>query len=346
MAGALRAARRSLGHVGFAPPNGAALWQPGLDRVRTAAQKGPAPEWPGRELLASAAKGAEMAFAIEPPPASVDALVAAGIERVVLGGPHPDPEQSGRFTARAREAGIAVTVLDHPRLGSLLEVYEHALRAERAFVVLKAATSIDGRIATRTGESQWITGEAARAEGRRLRADLDAILVGVQTVLADNPKLTARHPGAKDPVRVVLDSKLRTPPEATLVQTADQVPTVIMTTAAGDPVARQRLEAAGTRVVSMPEDSFGRVSVVEATRWLVGEGLPGLLVEGGGAVHGAFMDAGLVDRLVWFGAPILLGGDGRAAVGGVGPAHLAQALRFERWSVRRLGPDWMIDARR
>lgn len=199
----------------------------------------------------------------------------------------------------------------------------------RPRVTLKLATSLDGRIATATGESQWITGEAARLEGHRLRAAHDAILVGVETVLADDPELTARLPGRPidQPLRVVLDSRLRTPPTAK-VATGDSL---ILTLAEPAPV--------GTATVERIEAERDRPSVVASLSALKRRGVSSVLIEGGGQVAASFLRAGLVDRIEWFRAPILLGGEGRPCVAALALAKLADAPTFRRLSAEPVGDD-------
>lgn len=196
-------------------------------------------------------------------------------------------------------------------------------------VTLKLATSLDGRIATASGESRWITGEAARLEGHRLRAAHDAILVGVETVLADDPALTVRLPGrpVDQPLRVVMDSRLRTPATAK-VATADAL---ILT--AIEP------HAIGEAMVEQVETEDGRPSPVAALAAIRRKGATSVLIEGGGQVAASFLRAGLVDRLEWFRAPILLGGEGRPCVAGLALAKLADAPTFRRVSVEPLGDD-------
>lgn len=197
-------------------------------------------------------------------------------------------------------------------------------------VTLKLATSLDGRIATATGESKWITGEAARLEGHRLRAAHDAILVGVETVIADDPELTARLPGrpVDQPLRVVLDSRLRTPPTARVAKGGD---TLILTAA--------RPAAIGTAVVEQVEADGGRPSVAAGLSVLRRRGVTSVLIEGGGQVAASFLRAGLVDRLEWFRAPVLLGGEGRPCVAALALAGLADAPRFRRLAVEPCGDD-------
>jgi diaminohydroxyphosphoribosylaminopyrimidine deaminase / 5-amino-6-(5-phosphoribosylamino)uracil reductase len=200
----------------------------------------------------------------------------------------------------------------------------------RPRVTLKLATSLDGRIATATGESRWITGEAARREGHRLRAAHDAILVGVETVLADDPELTVRLPGrpVDQPLRVVLDSRLRTPPGARVAGVGD---TLILT------VAEPR--AVGDAVVERVADEEGRPAVAACLAALRRRGVSSVLIEGGGQVAASFLRAGLVDRLEWFRAPILLGGEGRPCVAALSLSRLSDAPRFGRLAVEPCGDD-------
>jgi diaminohydroxyphosphoribosylaminopyrimidine deaminase/5-amino-6-(5-phosphoribosylamino)uracil reductase len=199
----------------------------------------------------------------------------------------------------------------------------------RPTVTLKLATSLDGRIATASGESQWITGEAARLEGHRLRAAHDAILVGVETVLADDPELTARLPGrpVDQPLRVVLDSRLRTPATAKLAGEN----TLILTASAPAPVGQARVEQV--------EAEDGRPAISDVLAAIARAGCSSVLIEGGGQVAASFLREGAVDRLEWFRAPILLGGEGRPAVGALALSRLADAPRFARIDVKALGDD-------
>jgi diaminohydroxyphosphoribosylaminopyrimidine deaminase/5-amino-6-(5-phosphoribosylamino)uracil reductase len=196
-------------------------------------------------------------------------------------------------------------------------------------VTLKLATSLDGRIATATGESRWITSEEARLEGHRLRASHDAILVGVETVLADDPELTARLSGrpVDQPLRVILDSRLRTPPTAKV--------------AAGDSLILTAREPApvGSATIEQVESHDGRPTPAAALAAIRRKGAASLLIEGGGEVAASFLRAGLVDRLEWFRAPILLGGEGRPCVAALALAKLADAPKFRRLSAEPVGDD-------
>lgn len=197
-------------------------------------------------------------------------------------------------------------------------------------ITLKLATSLDGRIATATGESQWITGEAARLEGHRLRAAHDAILVGIGTILADDPQLTARLPGraVDQPLRVIMDSNVRTPPTAMV---ASGEPSLILATRDGETVGAARVE----RI----DSHDGRPTPQAAAAAVARAGASSILIEGGGEVAASFVRADLVDRIEWFRAPILLGAEGRACVATLALANLASAPKFRRLCVEPLGDD-------
>lgn len=197
-------------------------------------------------------------------------------------------------------------------------------------VTLKLATSLDGRIATATGESRWITGEAAREQGHRLRAAHDAVLVGVQTVLADDPELTVRLPGraVDQPLRVVLDSRLRTPETARLAREG----TLILTT--DEPAV-----VGGAAVERVEADEGGRPAIAAVLKALKRHGVDSLLIEGGGQVAASFTAADAVDAIEWFRAPILLGGTGRPCVAALAMEALSDAPRFRRLAVEPLGAD-------
>ena len=204
-------------------------------------------------------------------------------------------------------------------------------------ITLKLATSLDGRIATASGESRWITGEDARAAVHRLRAAHDAVVVGVETALADDPELTVRTPGysGPQPARVVLDSRQRLADGCKLVATARDIPTYVVATGP----AQGRLTAAGVRVLTVPALGEDRPELASVVRALAAEGLSRLFVEGGGQVAASFLRCGLVDALEWFRAPLVIGGEGRPAVGALALTALSGAPRFKRIDVQALGPD-------
>lgn len=204
-------------------------------------------------------------------------------------------------------------------------------------MTLKLATSLDGRIATASGESQWITGPESREQVHRLRADHHAVVIGIETALADDPELTVRLPGyqGRQPARVVLDSRQRLTPACKLVQTARSVPTYVVAT--GEPDVA--LVDAGVRVLTVSAISDGRSDLKTVVQALRVQGLINLFVEGGGQVAGSFLRCGLVDTLEWFRAPIILGLEGRPAIGSLAVAALSDAPHFRRVEVSQLGDD-------
>ena len=204
-------------------------------------------------------------------------------------------------------------------------------------VTLKLATSLDGRIATASGESRWITGPQSREQVHRLRATHDAVVIGIETALADDPELTVRLPGytGRQPARVVLDSRQRVTPASKLARTAREVPTYVIATGAPDPV----LIDAGIRVLTVAAVGNERPDLKSVVQVLGEHGLRNLFIEGGGQVAGSFLRCGLVDALEWFRAPILLGGEGRPAIGALAVAALAEAPHFRRVEVSQLGDD-------
>lgn len=206
-----------------------------------------------------------------------------------------------------------------------------------ASVTLKLATSLDGRIATATGESRWITGPEAREATHRLRSEHDAVLVGVETALADDPELTVRLPGwtGPHPARVVLDSRQRLADGCKLVATAREIPTYVVSTTPPDP----RLTNAGVRVLQVDAIGDERPELRDVVATLAREGLERLFVEGGGQVAASFLRCGLVDRLEWFRAPIVIGGEGRPGIGALAVTALADAPKLRRLEVLEVGAD-------
>jgi len=241
----------------------------------------------------------------------------------------PDPRVDGRGVEQLRQAGIEVDIgLCQEEAEALNAGFFQCIQANRPLVTLKLATSLDGRIATRTGASQWITGEDARARAHRLRATHDAIMIGSGTALADDPSLTCRLPGLADrsPVRIVLDGRLRLPPENQLATSAHKKPTWLFTrrNAASEPVAA--LHASGVDVIETDADSSGQLDLAEVLAVLATRGITRLLVEGGATLAAALLRQRLVDRLVWFHAPLVIGGDGMAAVDPLGVEALTDAV--------------------
>jgi diaminohydroxyphosphoribosylaminopyrimidine deaminase/5-amino-6-(5-phosphoribosylamino)uracil reductase len=260
-----------------------------------------------------------------------EALIEAGVARVVVALEDPDERVAGRGIERLRAAGVTVEVgIGADRATRDLAPYLHHRRTGRAFAVVKTATSIDGRTAAADGSSQWITGVVARADGRELRADAQAVVVGAGTALADRPTLTARDcdpvPGHQ-PVRVVLDARGRVPATGPLFD-SDIAPTLVVTTAAAAPDAVDAWRAAGAKVEVVAPAPGGGVELCATLELLGGEGVLGALFEGGATVHASLLQAGLVNRIVGYVGGALLGSEGLASFAGPGPATLADATRW------------------
>jgi diaminohydroxyphosphoribosylaminopyrimidine deaminase / 5-amino-6-(5-phosphoribosylamino)uracil reductase len=301
----------------------------------------------------AAAEGATCYVTLEPcahhgrTPPCADALVAAGVARVVVAMADPDPRVDGAGLVRLRAAGMTVTVgvgagpaaeqnaayLTHRRLG-------------RPRITLKAAASLDGKVAAPDGTSQWITGPAARADAHRLRAEADAVAVGAGTALADDPRLTVRLPGhaGRQPLRVLVDAAGRVGAGGHLFD--GEAETLVATTPAAPAAAVDAWKAAGAEVLICPSAPVGQgVDLDDLGRALGERGVLELLVEGGPRLQASLWAAGLADRLVWYLAPLAIGGDGAPGLlGGPGAATLAEAHRLRLASVDRLGDDLRLVA--
>ena len=322
------------------------------------------------------ARGATLYVTLEPcchwgrTPPCTGAIIAAGVRRVVYGAADPNPLVSGNGAAELQAAGIEVAQesdggLTDAGLTELYEAFARHITSGRPFIIAKYAMSLDGKIAARSGDSKWVTGPAARQRVQQLRRAADGILVGVNTAIADDPALTVRDaagtPEPRQPLRVVLDSRGRLPPESGMLRQPGQ--TIVYTTAhpadgaaatgilgggvaAIDDAAKSRvaaLSAAGAEVVALPPDANGQVSVAAAAADLGARGIVSLIVEGGGATLGAFFDAGLVDKVCAFIAPVIIGGAAAIPpVAGLGVPQMAEAWDIDRASLESLGPDWLI----
>jgi len=281
-------------------------------------------------------RGATVYVTLEPcahhgrTPPCAPLLVEAGVSRVVAAIRDPNPLVSGRGLAWLRRAGIAVeTGLLSAEAERLDERFLTWARRGRPFVLLKAALTLDGRIATASGRSKWLTAPAARRQARWIRRLHDAVVVGIGTALADDPLLLPSPRTARVFTRVVLDSRLRLPPGSRLARTASPRTPVLVVATAPERIRRRALEARGVEVVAVGEEG-GRVSLPAAIRALSARGLTSLMVEGGSEVLGAFLAARLVDQVALFRAPLLLGGRGsRPAFGGPDPRRIEDALRLE-----------------
>ncbi len=350
-------ALRALGRCWPNPAVGCVIVKDGAVVARGWTQPGGRPHAETVALAAAgpAARGATMYVSLEPcchhgkTGPCTDEIIAAGVARVVAALEDPDPRVSGGGFKRLRDAGIDVTTgLLQDQAAEAAGGYLLRQSEGRPAVTLKLASTLDGRIATRTGESQWITGGPARARAHALRASHDAIMVGIGTAMRDDPSLTCRLPGLSDqsPVRVVLDSRLRLSGDGILADTAGSVPTWVITRHGHGSQERLRLERLGIDVIEVPPDADARPDLAAALSALGSRGLTSVLVEGGGTVAAALLAARLVDRIVWARAPTVIGGDGIAAVAGLGVAALEDARRFARVGVTRSGDDILETYRR
>jgi diaminohydroxyphosphoribosylaminopyrimidine deaminase/5-amino-6-(5-phosphoribosylamino)uracil reductase len=276
-------------------------------------------------------------------------LIHAGVARVVIAAGDPDPRVSGKGTAMLREAGIeTVTGVLEDEAARLNEGFFRRVTEGRPMVTLKVATSLDGRIATASGASKWITGEAARAHGHLLRARHDAILTGVGTVISDDPELTCRLPGLLEssPLRVVVDSWLRLPEGSHIVQSARSRPTLVATLGPADPEKKHALLRRGVEIIEVEADADGHPAPLAVLQALGLRGVTRLLLEAGTVVNTAFLKAGLVDHIAWYRAASLFGGDALAVVEGLGIARPDQAPMFARENNFTFGADLLETYRR
>ena len=299
------------------------------------------------------AKGAVLYVTLEPcchtgkTPPCVDAILQAQVGRVVVAMQDPNPRVDGGGLFRLESAGIEVSVgVCEAEARQLNEAFVKYITTGRPFVTSKSAITLDGKIATRSGASQWITGEAARAAGHQLRHANDAILVGIGTVLQDDPQLTTRLPGQRgaNPLRIVVDSTLRLAPMAQVADVAQDRRTLIATTDQATDAKVRALQELGVEVIRLPACGDGRVNL-DALCTVLGErGVASVLVEGGAALTAALLKQGLIDKMVFFVAPKIIGGDGISVFGPCGVDTMEQALSLRDLTSRRVGGDVMLEA--
>lgn len=270
-------------------------------------------------------------------PPCADLIIASGIKRVVVASTDSNPLVAGRGIIKLREAGIIVEtgVLENEAL-ELNEVFFHFIETGLPYVTLKSASTLDGKTATVKGESKWITGEAARQDVHRLRHQHDAILVGVNTVIQDNPSLTTRLPeGGKNPIRIVLDSTVRTSLNARVV-TDGEAPTWLITTNKADKDKIAKMRALGVNMIVLSDS----VEIPDLLKALAERGITSLFVEGGAEVHGSFLKAGAFQQLISYFAPKLFGGKQAPSVfGGEGLVHIEDAVSLQIKDVTMIGED-------
>jgi len=356
MLAALSLARRGLGQTAPNPSVGCVIVKDGrvVGRGNTAPGGRPHAEAVALQAAGAAARGATAYVTLEPcnfvgkSGACTEKLIAAGIKRVVVGAADPHPKVNGAGLARLREAGIEVTEgVRRAECEAVVEGFALVQRQGRPLIRLKLATTLDGKIATGKGESQWITGPEARRASHAMRGRHDAVLVGVGTVLADDPELTCRLDGfrAAKLVRVVVDSHLRTPLLSKLVRGAAEHPLWILHRDGADPLRCKALESAGVKLIELPPSTVG-VDLVAGVQVLAKHGLTRVLVEGGGSIAASMLRARLVDRLSWFHAPAVMGGDGWPAAQAFGIARLEEMPRFRAVSRQQWGEDVLTNFRK
>jgi diaminohydroxyphosphoribosylaminopyrimidine deaminase/5-amino-6-(5-phosphoribosylamino)uracil reductase len=349
---ALRLAEKAKGRTSPNPMVGAVVVKNGKIVSRGYHRKAGEPhaEAIALEKAGAAAKGATLYVTLEPcshtnkrtPPCS-PLVIQSGVKRVVVAMIDPNPHVSGGGIKALRKAGVAVNagVLE-AEARKLNEAFIKHVTTGTPFVTLKIAQTLDGRIATASGESKWITGEKAREEGHRLRDTNDAILVGINTVLKDNPSLTTRIPGGRDPIRVIVDSKLRIPLNAKVITQKSSAVTYVATLPNMPRKKINDLLDAGADLL-IAESNKGRVDLPHLMKILGRLGITSVLIEGGSKINASALKAGIVDKVVMFLAPMLMtGSDSVCSVGGTSPKKLSQALRLQDVTVKFVGKDLMV----
>lgn len=348
---ALELARRAKGRTSPNPLVGAVVVRDGRLRGRGFHPRAGAPH---AEVLAldeagDDARGADLYVTLEPcshhgrTPPCVDRVIASGVRRVVAALQDPNPAVAGRGLAALREAGIEVSVgVREAEVRRQNEAFCLSIREGRAFAHLKLAATLDGRIATRTGDSRWISCAQSRERVHRLRDACQAVIVGVGTVEADDPRLTVRLPGEPErrPTRVVLDPHLRVSADRTLLAPGEASSTLLACGPRASAEAEARWRDRGAEVVRLPEHPDGSLDLAALLKVLYARGMMEALVEGGGTTARGLLDQGLADRVHWFLGPRLLGGaDAVPALGGRSPARMDEAWDLDDLEVERVGTD-------
>ena len=320
------------------------------------------PGLPHAEILAlrqagKQAQGATLYVTLEPcchlkkrTPPCVPEILRSRVRRVVIAMQDPNPSVQGKGTAALRRAGLSVTVgVARSEAEALNKSYGHWMKTGRPYVTLKAGMTLDGKLATATGESRWITSAASRREVHQLRRGADAVLVGVGTILADDPSLTARtgprleKMALQQPLRIVVDSRLRTPLKAQILAQQHRAKTIIATTPAAPAARRSIMKKKGIEILTLPALQ-GRVSLPALLQELGRLGILSLLVEGGSEINAAMLKAKLADHIRLYIGPLLLGGqNAKSVIGGSSPARLADAIKLQHMVTRIIGNDVVVE---
>lgn len=348
---ALALARRGAGHTRPNPMVGALLVKEGriIGEGWHGHFGGPHAEVEAFRSCREDPAGATLYVTLEPcahygkTPPCADLVVRKKVGRVVAAMVDPNPLVAGRGIEKIRRAGIPVTVgVLEEEARRLNEVFLKYVTEKKPFILYKAAMSLDGKTACHTGDSQWISSERSRQEARRLRGLYQGIMAGIGTVLADDPRLTARTEGLCDPVRIIADSRLRIPLTAKVLHEPGRV--ILLTTSAAPGEKREAIEALGARIVTA-DGADGRVNLPAAMDKLAALGMDGILLEGGAALAGEALSAGLIDKVLFYAAPLLIGGSGAPSpFGGAGAVSLQAAWPLRDLEVTKSGDDLAITA--
>jgi diaminohydroxyphosphoribosylaminopyrimidine deaminase / 5-amino-6-(5-phosphoribosylamino)uracil reductase len=347
----LNLARRVLGLTTPNPAVGCIIVQRGeiVGYGATAPGGRPHAETQALAMAGSRALGATAYVSLEPcahqgqTPPCARALIGGGLARVVAGCRDPFPAVSGKGLAMLRRAGIVTKlgVLEEECL-RVNEGFFTRVKLGRPFVILKLAMSLDGRIAAASGDSRWISSPESRQLVHRWRREADAVMVGAGTVIADNPRLTCRMEDGRDPVRVVVDGRLRCPPNAIVFRQRSKAPTILVTTAGNASRARRRYKGKQVEVIGTTGGSDG-VSLAALMRDFGDRGWAEVLIEGGAHLAATAVAAGIVDRVAFFVSPRIIGG-GLSAIEGLRTAKVREGIELQDMSVREVGPDWLVEA--
>ncbi len=350
---ALRLARKGLGRVSPNPMVGALVVRGGAIIARGYHREfgGPHAEVDALETGQGEARGATLYVSLEPcshhgkTPPCVGLIIEKGIDRVVVGTMDPNPLVGGRGVKILRDHGIPVTVgVLEEACRELNQAYFKHFEIGLPFVTLKMAQSLDGRIATKRGSSQWISSPESLRLAHKWRATHDAVMVGIGTVLRDDPRLTVRRVKGRNPRRLIVDSRLRIPLESRALSEGNASLTTVLTTQYADPDRMGHVEALGARVLQVAANPQGGVDLMAALQILAGEGVMSILVEGGARLATSFLTARLVDRLLWVIGPKIIG-KGIEGVGDLGIDEVGQAMGLSIDRIQRVGPDLLVVAR-
>ena len=295
------------------------------------------------------ARGATLYLNLEPcthygkTPPCAPAVIHSGVKRVVIGMEDPNPLVSGRGAEQLRTAGLEVEVGIHEKeCRRLNEDFCKYILKREPFIILKVAATLDGKVAARDGDSKWISGEASRRFVHRLRDQVDGVIVGIGTILKDDPMLTTRVKGGRDPYRIILDSRLRIPEEAKVTEISPSK-TIIATTEAAPKDKIERLENKKVRVLVL-DSKEGRVNLKTCLSQLGEMEMMSLLVEGGSKINGAFLDENLIDKLILFLSPKIIGDSQALGIfGGKGVSNLKEAIALREIRTKRIGEDILIE---